>query len=129
MASLNRRGSAAVVMVILLIILNLMVVSLSVGLARDHDLTVRRVQTIEAAYAAEAGVNMSIRELMNGLDEDGNGTVGSISDDSDDATDPTLGRARVVVTLASGGGETTLTSDGRAGLTRRRMEAVLQDPP
>jgi hypothetical protein len=127
-----RRAVAAVAMVVILLIVDLIIVSIVVGLSRDHDLTVRRMQTIEAMYAAEAGVNMSIRELMNDADEDGDGTTGTISDDSDDGTDPTLGNARFVVTAAADtpvAGQTTLTSEGRSGEARRKIEGILEDPP
>ena len=127
-----RRAVAAVAMVVILLILDLIIVGIVIGLSRDHDLTIRRMQTIEAMYAAEAGVNMSIRELMNDADEDGDGTTGTISNDSNDANDPILGNARFVVTAAPdtpAAGQTTLTSVGRSGEARRKIEGVLEDPP
>jgi hypothetical protein len=128
----HRRAVAAVAMVVLLLALNLIIVGIVVGLSRDHDLTIRRMQTVEAMYAAEAGVNMSIRELMNDADEDGDGTTGTISDDSNDGNDPTLGNAQFVVTAAADTpavGQTTLTSEGRSGDARRKIEGILEDPP
>ena len=91
----HRQGSAAMAMIVLLMIVDLIVVALVITGTRDHDLTVRRLQTIEAFYAAEAGMNMAIRELMNSADEDGDLTIGTISDDSpvNPANDPTLGPA------------------------------------
>lgn len=120
-----------VVMVVLMVIVDLIIVGLVVGQARDQQLTVRRMQTIESLYAAEAGMNMSLREMMEPADEDGDGAIGTISDDSVDATDPTIGNAAFVVTSASDTpavGQTTLTSEGRSGPARRRMQAVLLDP-
>jgi hypothetical protein len=128
----DRRAVAAVAMVVLLLALNLIIVGMVIGLSRDHDLTIRRMQTVEAMYAAEAGVNMSIRELMNDADEDGDGTIGTISDDSNDGNDPTLGNAQLVVTAAAdtpAAGQTTLTSEGRSGDARRKIEGILEDPP
>ncbi|MHC4716245.1 MAG: hypothetical protein ACYS5V_04690 [Planctomycetota bacterium] len=125
----KRRALAAVAMVAVLIILNLIVVGLVVGLGRDHSLTVHRMQTIEAMYAAEAGMNMSIREMMYDLDEDGDGAVGTISDDSDDGTDPDVGNARFVVTAATdtpAAGQTTITSAGRSGEARRTIDSILE---
>ena len=127
----TRRGLIVVVMIVLMIVIDLIIVSMVVSQARDHDLTVRRIQTIESLYAAEAGMNMSIRELMIPADEDGDSAIGTISDDSNDATDPTLGNARFVVTAAADTpavGQTTITSDGRSGETRRRMQGILTDP-
>ncbi len=127
----TRRGLIVVVMIVLMIVIDLIIVSMVVSQARDHDLTIRRMQTIESLYAAEAGMNMSIRELMIPADEDGDSGIGTISDDSNDATDPTLGNARFVVTAATDTpavGQTTITSEGRSGETRRRMQGVLTDP-
>jgi len=109
-------------MVAVLIVIDLIVVGISVGLSRDHDLTIRRMQTVEAMYAAEAGVNMSIREMMVNADEDADGGIGSVSSKS-------VGNAQVVVTIAYSAPETTLTSIGTSGEARRKMESVLEDPP
>ena len=133
----TRRGMIAVAMIVLMIIVDLIIVGMVISQARDHDLTVRRLQTIESFYAAEAGVNMSIRELMIPLDEDGDDDgswpfgIGTISDDTNPATDPALGNAQFVVTAEANtpvAGRTTITSEGRSGEARRRMQAVLIDP-
>ena len=133
----TRRGMIAVAMIVLMIIVDLIIVGMVISQARDHDLTVRRLQTIESFYAAEAGVNMSIRELMIPLDEDGDDDgswprgIGTISDDDTPATDPALGNAQFVVTAEANtpvAGRTTITSEGRSGEARRRMQAVLIDP-
>ncbi len=126
----TRRGLIIVVMVVLMIIIDLIIVGMVVSQAREHDLTVRRMQSVESLYAAEAGMNMSIRELMIPANEDGDPGIGSISDDGDDGTDPTLSNAAFVVTAAPNtpvAGRTTLTSEGRSGPARRRMQAVLID--
>ncbi len=132
----TRRGLIVVVMILLMMIVNLIIIGMVVTQARDHDLTVRRLQTIESLYAAEAGMNMSIRELMVPADEDGDDDglwpfgIGTISDDTNPATDPTLGNAQFVVTAEANTpvvGQTTITSEGRSGEARRRMQAVLID--
>lgn len=125
----SRRGAVAITTVIVLIMIYLVVIAMGVSISRDHDLTVRRVQAIEALYAAEAGTQMSIRELLVPADEDGDGGTGTISDDSDDGTDPTLGRARFVVTTAGdtpAAGQTTITSVGRSGEAKRAMQVVVK---
>ncbi|MHC4427070.1 MAG: hypothetical protein ACYS0D_00500 [Planctomycetota bacterium] len=125
----QRRGVAAVAMVVFLVVVDLIIVGFVVGLGRDHNLTVHRMRTLEAEYAAEAGINMSIREMMNDADEDGDGAIGTISDDSDEGTDPTLGNARFVVTAAADtplAGQTTLTSAGRSGEARRTIDSILE---
>jgi hypothetical protein len=116
-----------VVAVVLLLIANLVVIGAVLGGSRDHDLTIRRIETVQAFYAAEGGMNMAIRELMQGSDEDGDGTVGSISDDGNDANDPALGQARVVVTKTVNADDSTLESAGRAGAARRSVEALVEE--
>lgn len=119
------RGMAAVAVITLMLLLSLVVMGMVHGTARDQSLTVNRVETIQAFYAAEAGVNMATRELAQDTDEDGDGTVGSISDDSNDATDPVIGSAQVVVTATGGTGTKTLASQARAGGTRRYATSVV----
>ncbi len=75
----RRRAMAAVAMVALLVTVDLIIVVMVIGGGRDHDLTVRRVETIRAFYAAEGGMNMAIREEMQNADEDGDAVVGTIS--------------------------------------------------
>jgi hypothetical protein len=120
-----RRGIAAVVMVLLLLIVDVIVLGVVLGGAREHDLTARRLETVQAFYAAEGGMNMAIRELMENTDEDGDGGIGSVSDDGDDGNNPELGSATVYVTLATDAGQTTLTSQGESGEARREIEADL----
>ena len=117
------------VFVIMLVVVELIIITMVAGVSRDHDMTVHRAFTVEAFYAAEAGVNMAIRELMEDSDEDGDGTIGSISDDTNDANDPTLGNARFLVISTADTplpGQRTLTSQGRSGQTRREMKTVIE---
>ncbi len=122
----RRRGMVAVSIIVVLLVVDLIVISIVIGGGRDHDLTVRRLETERAFYAAEGGMNMAIRELMLGADEDGDGSAGTISDDGDGAGDPALGSARLVVTASAAGSQTTLSSTGRCGSARRRIDAVLE---
>lgn len=122
----NRRGTVAISMILALVIVDLIIVGIVVGGARDHDLTVRRIETINAFYAAEAGMNMAIRELMMNADEDGDGAIGTISDDGNTANDPAVGQAQVLVTSVIVGSQTTLTSQGRAGEARREIVTVVE---
>ncbi len=123
----SRRGSIAVTLVVALIVLQLVVVGMVLAGSREQDLTARRLETMRAFYAAEAGMNMAVRELMNNADEDGDGVIGSISDDANTADDPALaGAAKVHVTLDDGGTTITVTAEGSAGQARRRVEATLE---
>ncbi len=122
----HRRATIAISMVIALVVVNLIIISIVIGGARDHDLTIKRIETIGAFYAAEAGMNMAIRELMNNVDEDGDGAIGTISDDATPANDPTFGQAQVLVIVSVAGPPTTLRSKGRSGDARREVETVLE---
>ena len=123
----KRRGIAVVAVVVLMLILDLIVVGMVISGARGHDLTVRRMDTIRAFYAAEAGANMSIRELREEVNEDGDTAEGAISFEAayDPNNDPTFGPAKVYVSIDVVGSQTTLTSEGRSGEALRRVEAVL----
>lgn len=124
-----RRAMAAVMMIVVLLVIDVVIVGLTLSAPYTHQLTVRRLETVQAMYAAEAGVNMSVREMMEFTDEDADGAVGSISDDGDDGTDPTFGEAQVVVTLAADtpvAGQSTLTSAGRSGVALRKITTILE---
>ena len=121
----RERGSAVVAFIVLLIIADLVIVGMVLTGGADHDLTVSRVETVQAFYAAEAGVNMAIREMMQNADEDGDGTVGTISDDTNDGNDPTFGSAQVIVTATVNGDDTTLAGQGRAAIARRHATTLM----
>ena len=71
-----RRGIASVVMVVILLVVAVIVLGAVLGGAREQDLSVRRLETVQAFYAVEAGMNMALREVALGTDEDGAGGQG-----------------------------------------------------
>ncbi|MFM9996432.1 MAG: hypothetical protein ACKVU4_11610 [Phycisphaerales bacterium] len=105
-----RRGTILVAFLILLVLMSLVVVGLVLSGARGHELTVLRAQGDRATHAAESAANMAVKELMDGVDRDGDGTIGAISDDGNTATDPVLGGTRLWATRADSGGVTTITA-------------------
>lgn len=127
----SRRGTAAVAAVALLLILNVVVVGLITTSGRDQSLTARRMETIQAFYAAEAGINMAVRELLISVDEDGDGTIGGISSDGNAANDPSIGAATVSVSLTTDTvpdpDELTLRSTGVNGEAVRVAEATIYE--
>lgn len=123
----RRRAAAGVVMVLLLVALQLTVVGAITGAGPEGSLTEARVNAARALYAAEAGVNMALRESMLAADFDADGRVGTVSDDGDDSTDPDLGSgARVVVGGTFGQNTALLTSRGRAGPSRRAIQTTIR---
>jgi len=115
----GRRGVVAVAMVVMLLILSVIVISFTVSASHEHDLTIQRLAAVESIYSTEAGINMAFRELTLQKDEDGDGAIGTISDDGNDGTDPVLGNAQFVVTAAVAVQRTLITSVGRSNVTRR----------
>ncbi len=69
----RRRGVVSVAMIVLLIIVDLIVVGMVMGGVRDLELTVRAMDTLQAFYASEGGMNMAVREWIVEADEDGDG--------------------------------------------------------
>ena len=122
----SRRGIVAVAIVMTLVFLNLIIVGMVVSGARDSDLTVRRLETIQSFYASEAGVNMSMREIVESSDEDGDTWIGGVSHDGDADNDPTLGSARVFVTATTVEAVTTLVSEDRSGNAKRTSRATVR---
>ncbi len=114
-----RRGTAMLLVVMLLVAGSILIAAAAVGGAREEHLTVERLATLRAFYAAEAGMNLAMREVMLNLDEDGDGGVGSISDNDDDADNPTLGSASLVVERLDDAGTISLTSRGSSARAER----------
>ncbi len=126
--SANRRGAIGIILVMSMVVGSLLVASVIVVSASEQGVGVERLNSARALYAAEAGINMAMREIFQNTDADGDGTIGTISNDSNDATDPALGIARVVVTRVVGSPQTTYTSAGRCGNTRRFATADVEMP-
>jgi hypothetical protein len=121
----QRRAATAVAVIVVLVIIDLVIVGLVISGSRGHDLTIRRMETVEAFYAAEAGMNMAMREILVDEDQDGDCTIGTISHDGESGNDPGFGNAAWVVTADRSGGLVTLRSYGRSGSARRQMRAVV----
>lgn len=115
----------AVMVIIVLLLTSIFIIGIVSGSSRDLDSSARRLETVQAFYAAEAGVNMALRELIINNDEDSDGTIGSISDDATDANDPAIGVARVVVSLTSTPPDQSMDSEGRSGQAKRNIVAVV----
>lgn len=121
-----RRAAAGIASIVILVFLQLAVVWSVVLSARDQDTTVQRLDTLRSFYAAEAGMNMAIREMINNSDEDGDGTIGTISNDNNAGNDPQLSTARVYVVKTISGPTSILTSRGRAGVARRQLTTAVE---
>jgi Tfp pilus assembly protein PilX len=116
----------AIGILLALVMLSVLMVAAVVAGVRRQDLTASRIRSTRAFYAAEAGLNMAMRELMRSTDEDGDGGIGSISDDNNDANDPTLCGASVRVRVQVAGAVVTVLSEGRADGVSRELSATLE---
>src|SRR6185503_19330288 len=99
-------------------VVSLIIVGMVLAGARDQDLMVSRLDAIRAQYAADAGAEMALREVVRNSDFDGDGTVGSISSDGNASNDPLIGTARVSVSRTG----STLDVVGRTSVARRREQ-------
>ena len=85
--------------------------------SRTRSPKIERVETTQAFYTAEAGMDMAIREMMNNWNN---------LRRRHPRNDPTFGQAQVVVIVTVAGPPTTLRSKGRSGDARREVETVLE---
>lgn len=122
----TRRGAIGVAAVIVLVFCQLLIVGVVIAGTRDEDATVQRLNTSRAFYAAEGGLNMAIREVLSNSDDDGDGAVGTLSNNAILADDPGMGEARVYVVKAVSGTITTMVSRGRCGMTRRQLTTEIE---
>ena len=122
----SRRALVTIALLLALLLLQLVVVGVVSGGARDHDLTARRAEAMRAFYAAEAGMNMAVRELMLEVDTDGDGAIGGVSGNSNDSDDPAVSGAQFHVDVRDFGAQQLLTGSGRSGLGLRTLEATIE---
>ena len=121
--STHRRGAASVAIVAALVVAGLVVVGLVLTTANEGDMVAVRADSLRAFYAADSGINMAVREMMTGQDYDGDGGIGSISNDGNAANDPLVGGARVSAGRVGSGWTAALTSAARIGSVRRTIGA------
>lgn len=119
-----RRAAAAVAAVILLVLLNLIILGVVQRSASDQDIAISQARGIQAFYAAEAAQNMALAEIMKDTDADGDGTVGSISDDGNDANNPLIGTARAKVVRTELDEGTSLVASAVATDCRRSTQCL-----
>jgi len=120
----SRRGAASIALVMVLIIAQFAILAMVLNSSRDQTLAVSRVSSVQAFFAAEAGINMAIREAINDEDFDGNGVVGGITSTSD--TLDALHGASIDVTASVVGSDFTLASLGTLADARHAFQMNLE---
>ncbi len=117
--TLRARGTVAVAIISTLTILQICVVAGAVTGTRDQEIITLRVDSARAFYAAEGAMNLAIREVMNGSDSDGDGTIGSI------ASRTISGGTTLSVTSATVSGNQQLTAKGVIRSSTRAIQATI----
>lgn len=121
-----RRGTAVAAMVIVMAVIGLIVTGLVLSGSRDQDLTVRRLESARAFYAGEAAANMAVKEIVDGVDYDGDGHVGGVSDDSSNATDPTINSStRLNTAVTASSGVSTCSARGTISGTTQKLQVTV----
>lgn len=104
-----RRG-AIVAAMLMLIVLTLAVGVVVLAGADDQQLAAQRVQGLRSRYAVDSAAGVAIKELKSNLDVDGDGVVGTVSDDGASATDPAVAGTRFWVGKSTVSGTTTISA-------------------
>lgn len=120
-----RRGTALVAVLLTLVVLQLVIAALVMAGSRDQDLAAQRVAASRSFYAAEAAVNMGLREVALNSDIDLDGVIGSVSGDGNDANDPQLGGSRLRAAVSTSGSVLTIAAAGMNQESTRRSAASL----
>lgn len=120
----TRRGAGGVAIIVALVIMQLMMVGSLLTGTRNQDLTVQRLNALRSQYSADSVLSMAVREVCRGADEDGDGTVGSISWGVV-ANGPNINGAHAAVSLSASGTTYTLTAKGTGGLATRAISVAM----
>ena len=86
----SRRGAALVAFVTALMVIGTMTLTVLQMTAVGAQSHLAHYRSNGAFYAAESGIEMSMREVNQSSDIDSDGTIGSISNNGNAADDPTL---------------------------------------
>lgn len=121
-----RRGSVLVAMLVVLLVLTLVVSAVVLSASRDSQMWSARVQGVRAQRAAEAAANMAIKEMIDNIDRDGDGGIGTISNDGNTANDPKINNGtRMWATRVDAGSATTITARAQNGEAARAVAVGL----
>ncbi|MBX3387056.1 MAG: hypothetical protein KF768_10835 [Phycisphaeraceae bacterium] len=123
--SAHRPGTVLVALVIVLVVMSIAVAAIVTTGARDQELGAVRAQGAWAQFAAESAAAMAAKELIDDTDHDGDGGIGTISNDGNPANDPTInGGTRVWATRTDDGSATVITAIAQNGGARREVRVT-----
>lgn len=116
----SRRGSVGLSVLLVMLLLDLIMVGAVIAGSRDLDLSRQRLDASRAQYAADAALNMALHEVYTNTDDDGDGAIGTLSNDANPADDPTLGPAHFSASRAVGP-PVSITATSRCGDAQRSI--------
>ncbi|GEM_PF-6914681 len=120
------RGAIATALVLAIVLLGVAVTAATVAAGSGLGLASLRTENLRAVAACDSGMQLALAEIASGLDTDGDGTIGGVSDNGLNADDPTLDGASVVVEYEDG----LLTAVATCGaVTRTRYIEIEMDDP
>jgi len=122
----SQRGTALVIVIAALMVLMLVVAGVVSLSARQAQLQMYRQSSTNLDNAVTAAAEMGIREMFTGNDEDGDGVVGSISNNNNPADDPNVNACPVTVTRSTVGVTTTLTATAVNSTGARKEQVVIK---
>jgi hypothetical protein len=115
-----------IAVIVALVIVQIAVIGVVLNGRLDQRLTLDRMDAGKAQFACDSGIEMALRELYDGADEDGDGIVGGISDDSNSATGIIVNGCKVSVHRSDAAGVITLTATAVGTSASRSIQVTLQ---
>ncbi len=120
-----RRGTVLIALIVALVIVQIAVVGVAVLGAREQDLSVRRLESAKAFYAAESAANISIREIAQLSDDDGDATIGSIAS-GNLASGLSINGGKAAASVSVSGTTYTVTASGGNGIATHAHSMTVQ---
>jgi hypothetical protein len=114
----DRRGTVLVGILVGLMLLASALVAVAISGRREQDLTLRRMESMRAAYAEEAGAQIAVRELITQQDDDGDGIIGEVAA-GNLASGIIIGTSRAAADASASGSTWTILPQGSNGLATR----------
>lgn len=91
--------------------------------ARDQDLSTLRLESSRASYAAIAAANMAMQEIASNVDQDADGTIGSVASGTV-ASGYAVNSAKCAASVSVSGSTYTVTAMGLSNRAQHAYELV-----
>lgn len=122
----HRRAGVLVALVVALVILQIVVISMTGLNAEVQRRTPSLLDAPKAYYAAESGANMALAEIYANSDRDGDGVIGTLSNDGNASNNPIVNGVPVCVLPASSSYGSRYRATTQAGSVYQRIEYLTE---